>query len=275
MFLTDEKREGRVISAYRYSIPIDNPFAWDAVRGQLQLFSDLGIQSALAENVIKELAGAFTNAATAKPIHLVIFAGHSVDLPGRAEPRFPEDKEAEAKTLIRAAIAALRSDEFEIALLASAAPGADILAHESCAELGLRGVMCLPMPAEAIVRLAYQGLDDWRTRFLNLWAVQQRNDGNLILSDRDGLPLWLLRSGVNAWERGNEWVMQMALTWGAKRLTLVTFWDGKREGDAPGGTAHMVRLAEDTGQVHIVRIDSTRLLSPRSVSGFGDGAIAG
>ena len=43
-------------------------------------------------------------------------------------------------------------------------------------------------------------------------------------------------------------------------VTLVALWDGKDEGDAPGGTAHMVRLARDVGTVNITIIDAGSLL---------------
>jgi hypothetical protein len=145
-------------------------------------------------------------------------------------------------------------------VLASGAPGADILAHEVCAELGLRSIMCLPMPADAVVPLAFAGLDAWRTRFLNLWNVQQKQQCNLVLSDQPGLPRWLQRSGVDPWERGNRWVMKLAQAWGAQRLTLLAFWDGKEAGNAPGGTGHMVSLARKTGNLHIKIIDSNQLL---------------
>jgi len=52
----------------------------------------------------------------------------------------------------------------------------------------------------------------------------------------------------------------MALTAGAARITLIALWDGKDEGDAPGGTAHMVRLARDAGTVDVQVIDAQRLL---------------
>jgi hypothetical protein len=54
--------------------------------------------------------------------------------------------------------------------------------------------------------------------------------------------------------------MEMAQTWGADRITLVTLWDGKRLGDAPGGTAQLVALAEHAGNVDIKTIDSAKLL---------------
>ena len=150
----------------------------------------------------------------------------------------------------------LRNDEYEIEGLASAAPGADILALEVCAELGIKSTICLPMPVNDYARLAFEDLDGWRSRFLDLHLDHEVVE----LSDMAGLPRWLSGSSVDPWERGNRWVMQMALTWGAKRITLVALWDGKMEGDAPGGTAHMVQLARDAGTVRVVTVDTKRLL---------------
>jgi hypothetical protein len=59
----------------------------------------------------------------------------------------------------------LLNDENEVVGLGSAAPGADILAHEVCAELGLKSTICLPMPAEDYARMTFEDLDVWRTRF--------------------------------------------------------------------------------------------------------------
>jgi hypothetical protein len=83
----------------------------------------------------------------------------------------------------------------------------------------------------------------------------------LELSEWQGLPRWLSGSKADSWERGYRWVMQMALTWGAERVTLVALWDGKMEGGAPGGTAYMVQLARDAGTVRIVTLDAKKLLS--------------
>jgi len=54
-------------------------------------------------------------------------------------------------------------------------------------------------------------------------------------------------------------VMQMALASGAARTTLIALWDGSVQGDAPGGTAHMVKLARDSGRIHIKTIDMTEM----------------
>jgi hypothetical protein len=269
LFLTLEGRDQRVVTAYCDAIPLKMPFCWDATRGQLDLFAALGVKAELAAKVISKINARFDELANKqaipkekpnKPVHLLIFAGHRVDAPGRSEPRFPQNQEVQAKALIREAVARLRSDDYEFMGLASAAPGADILAHEVCADLGIISTICLPMPAKDYARLAFQDLDNWRTRFLDLEQDHRKNHALLELSDRKGLPRWLSGSNVNSWERGNRWVMQMALTWGAKRITLVALWDGKMKGDAPGGTAQMVQLARDAGTVRLEIVDAKRLL---------------
>ena len=67
-------------------------------------------------------------------------------------------------------------------------------------------------------------------------------------------------SGIEPWERSNSWVLEMARTRGAKKITLIALWDGKAAGDAPGGTAQMVQIARRAGNVDIVRIDASQLL---------------
>jgi hypothetical protein len=259
LFLSDPQREARVVAAYKDAVPRDKPFAWDAARGQLELFEALGIRAEMARLVIEELdarLAAQEPTEQRKPVHLLVFAGHRVDAPGRAQPRFPPEQEERAQSLIREAVTGLLDDQHVVIGLASAAPGTDILAHEVCKELGLTSTVCLPMPPDAFARFAFENLDRWRTRFLDL----QKDHEVLVLADSEGLPKWLHGSAKDPWERGNQWVMKMALTAGAERITLVVLWDGKQEGDAPGGTAHMLRLAQDAGKVHIKRIDSTQLV---------------
>jgi len=259
MSLTDNTRTQQVISAYRDAIPKDKPFAWDAARGQLKLFADLGIKTDLANAVIATNDKRFEETKdipSKKPAHVIIFAGHRVDGPTRTQPRFPEGRQDRAKSLIRDALQRLLDDKQEIHLLASAAPGADILTHEICKELGLASTICLPMPKEDFGSFAFEAFDSWRTRFLDLASDRKV----LELSDRNGLPRWLGGSKVNPWERGNCWVMQMALSSGAARITLIALWDGKGKGDDFGGTVHMVDLARTTGQVRIEIIDAKQLL---------------
>src|SRR5262249_34003027 len=132
----------------------------------------------------------------------------------------------------------LKSGNPRLNVLASAAPGSDILCHEVCKELEINSTICLPMPVADFSRAAFGDLDAWRSRFLALV------DGPALLqlSDQKGLPRWLEGTGINPWERGNRWVLEMAMTSGRK-VSLVALWDGKPTGDDKGGTAHMVQIA--------------------------------
>jgi hypothetical protein len=258
LFLT-EQNEQRVINRYKDVLPNDNPFAWDAAKGQLQLFAALGVKADLANAVIAALDKQFTDPQpiAEKPLSIVVFAGHRVDAPGRSEDRFPASREGRARELIRAALSELDQNYHHVGM-ASAAPGADILFHEVCDELSIPSKLCLPMPADDYARLVFEDLDDWRSRFFDLRDTKREI---LELSDREGLPQWLYGANTNPWERGNRWVLQMAVTSGAKDITLVALWDRKNEGDAPGGTAHMVQMARNTDRVDVKIIDTKDLLA--------------
>ena len=170
---------------------------------------------------------------------------------------FPAAQEERAKELIRDAVKTQLGRGLKLLGLASASAGSDILFHEVCDELDVRSSICLPMPAKLFASLSFADLDTWRSRFLDL---QEKNHEVLELSHRDGLPNWLHDAGLNHWERGNKWSMQMALTSNAKEITLIALWDGKSMGDAPGGTAQMVALARDAGNVRVEIIDANTLV---------------
>jgi hypothetical protein len=261
LFLT-EPSDQRVVNRYRDAIPRDKLFVWDSARGQLQLFADLGVRGGRAEKVIAEVDRKFVGAVrTGKPLHIVLFAGHRVDEPGRPQRRFPATEVDRAKTLIRDALVKLARDDVEFLGIASAAPGGDILFHEVCEELRIRSVPCLPMPADKYASHTFGAVDDWRSRFLNLLdRTRERKDEILELSDQEGLPRWLHGTPVNPWERGNRWVLQMGLAAAARWTTLLALWDGQPAGDDLGGTAQMVSLAQSTGVIDIKAIDTRQLL---------------
>ena len=66
-----------------------------------------------------------------------------------------------------------------------------------------------------------------------------------------GLPKWLQDTDTDEWERGNRWVLQLALSASAPKVSLIAVWDGKAIGDAKGGTAHMVQIARAAGTVDV------------------------
>jgi hypothetical protein len=239
LFLT-EQNDQRVVNRYRDTIPLDKPFGWDAARGQLQLFADLGVRAGRAEKVIQEVDRKFAGTAppARMPVHVVVFAGHRIDAPGRPEPRFPAGQVDRARGLIRDALTKLVSPGSEMLGFASAAPGGDLLFHEACDALGIRSIPCLPMPADEYSRQTFQNLDEWRSRFL---ALRERNRerrwGELELSDQAGLPRWLQAprstpgsaeiGGCSRWRsprgpgRSRSWPCGMAspreIGWGGRR----------------------------------------------------------
>ena len=253
-----EERPGRVIRAYRDAIPSDNAFAWDAAKGQLCLFSSLGVRAELADKIVREIDPLVAVPNPEPGLHIVIFAGHQIDQPGREQPRFPAEREEQARMLIRQRLERARDATGHVALLASAAPGADIICHEVCRKLGIESTLCLPMPKEDYARSVFGELDGWRSRFLELSTALSGRV--LTLSDQVGLPRWLQRPDLNPWERGFRWVLQMAQTSGAAKMTLIALWDGKTAGDEPGATAHMVKLARDAGNIDVMIIETAELL---------------
>jgi hypothetical protein len=262
MFLGAERAK-RVVQAYKDAIPRNKDaiprnrrFVWDAAKGQLGLFAQLGIKAELANEVIQTIDSLVAAPEPdKKELHMV--AGHRADEPGRSTPRFPASCEAKARDLILESLAGTLDAAARVHVLASAAPGSDILCHEICRELGIDSTICLPMPKENFARLAFGGLENWRARFLSLVSSRPV----IQLSVQADLPRWLKASGLNPWERANRWVLEMAQASGAARVTLIALWDGKTTGDAPGGTAHMVKLARDAGTVAEVLIDASSLVS--------------
>ncbi|HEY6754852.1 MAG TPA: hypothetical protein VI077_09080 [Pseudolabrys sp.] len=113
------------------------------------------------------------------------------------------------------------------------------------------------MPKDIYARSAFGDFDYWRSRYLELIGRRPL----LQLSNQEGLPRWLEGSGIDPWERGNRWVLEMAQTRCAKKITLIALWDGKTIGVAPGGTAQMVQIAREAGTVDIIYIDAGQLLS--------------
>ena len=248
-----------VVQAYAEAIPSNKRFAWDASGGQLALFSQLGVQAPTAQAIMKVM-GPMSPPQGQADEHLVVFTGHGLDTPGQPR-RFPRESELRARELIAERLEQLRKAlpaGRQLTVLASAAPGADILVHELCAELDIASRLCLPMPVDKVAALAFADADGWRSRFR---AVAEQHEGRtLLLADQAELPRWLQnRPGIDVWERGNRWVMALAQAWGAKRLSLLAFWDGVDDGRT-GGTAHMVRMAKAVGNFDLEWVDSRQIL---------------
>lgn len=265
-----EADHSAVRDAYRDAVP-KGTFFWDAARGQLELFEQLGIGAEAARTVFEDfdepVAPAVEASGTPKKKperHLVIFSGHNVDRTGPASPapRFPSSAQGRARELIEAALKRLKGEVDDFSVLVSAAPGADILALEACKALGIKTWLCLPVDRDVVAREVFKDYDiDWRNRFLAL-ADAQPPGQTFVLSDNGGLPQWLLaRSTMTPWSRGNRWMLHQAQAWGADKVTLLALWDHNKVDMSPNGTAEMLRLAENTDGVYVEVIDCRPLVA--------------
>ena len=133
--------------------------------------------------------------------------------------------------------------------IAGAASGTDLLFHEACAELGIPAMVVLPIPVEDYRRESVKdGGPEWVERFNRLVA---RNPP-VILRDSAELPGWAKDvPNYGVFQRGNIWMMEDALLRPNADVTLLALWNGKA-GDGPGGTADMVKLANEHGAKTIV-----------------------
>jgi hypothetical protein len=257
--LLTAKNPQRVVRLYRKALEGAESFYFDSVRRQLGLYQNLGV---LADNVAAVLAeldrleqqAGITHAGPrqeGEQARVLLFTGHRIDAPGRAEPRFPAEKESVARAAIKEAVA---KEQARIATkvtgIAGGASGGDILFHEVCAELGIETQLYLAIPpAKYIVEsVEVPGQPEWIDRFR---AVESRREPR-ILSQGKELPRWLrARSDYSIWQRNNLWTLHNALAHGGKSVTLVALWNGKA-GDGPGGTKDMVDQARTRGAKVIV-----------------------
>lgn len=275
--LLRKERAAHVSAGYRRALEGVSPFFFDSVNRQLDLFTRLGLFAdllgtlrptlAALEAAARQRPGAPAAEAAKPPDRVLLFAGHMIDKPDRAEPRFPAAMQATARQEIQTQIAqAIASWPAGTTVLgiAGGASGGDILFHEACAEVGIATELYLPMAlaayiAESVrVDPAIDGTPSWIERFHTIQQRCEAAGSYYQLGEADSLPTWANRlRDYSIWERNNRWMLQSALAYGAPKLTLLVLWDGQG-GDAPGGTQHMVEVAEAAGAV-VRRIDSQKL----------------
>jgi hypothetical protein len=231
---------------YREALTGALPFDTSSARYQLDIFERLGIRAefvAEAVHVFDELAP--LPPVVTKPDRVLLFTGHMIDEPNRAEPRFPRTAaaEAEARRLIRDAVineltlAKGAGATVRLVGCAGGACGGDILFHEVCEELQIPTIMLLLVPPDLFVTQSVQrGGAEWVERFNRL-----RLRGPVrVLQETLDLPPWLQdKKGENIWKRDNRWMLFNALALDASRVTLIALWN-QQDGDGSGGTADLV-----------------------------------
>lgn len=261
-------RTARAIAGYYQNVvPQGKEFLADAIVKQLRQFESLAIRGDLVQKVLQRLQwddDPGKQAGVVKPRRrVVVFGGHRIDAPG-APPRFPASREPEARAEIAVKLRELKDSTDELIVLASSAPGADLIVHEVCAELRIHSVLCLPARVETVVKEAYGPFDAWRNRLLDLERDKSLSERDrlaehpdvppflLTLADESRRANWLEALDIDPWDRGLRWMLRLGQAWQADKCSLMVYWDGVRTGKL-GGTSHMVEVAEQS-KMDIIRI---------------------
>jgi class 3 adenylate cyclase len=187
---------------------------------------------------------------------VLVYTGHMIDAPGRAQPRFTPQMEAAVRADIFARLKHLRP----VAAYGSAACGADILCLECVRELGGELHIVLPFPVEEFrsmsVDLRPEGA--WGERFDRLLEC-----ANEVLVTGEQPP----EDGVSTFEYANLVITglghlraQMLDT----QLHGLAVWDGTSAGDV-GGTGSVVSMWRETG----VPLEHVEIPAARALAGGG------
>ena len=116
---------------------------------------------------------------------IIALAGRRIDAPGSASPRFPLDMTHRVRERLRDVML----NEGAVALVASAACGADLIALDVAAQLGLRRRIVLPLPADRFRNLSVVDRPgDWSSLF-DPSINDARAAGDLVVLDTDHSPV--------------------------------------------------------------------------------------
>jgi hypothetical protein len=237
---------GPVARAYAQALAGQAELVADIVRKQLAVYEDLELFPKHLARILQVLPSRpDAGAGGATPARTILFTGHQIDAPDRTEPRFPADKEPLARAAIREAVERELAQYTRALGIAGVASGGDILFHEVCFELGVPTTPYLAVPPETYVtRSVAPAGPDWIRRF---YAIQGRCPNAPILSRTPQTPGWLRHHpNYTIWQRNNLWVLNEALSAGARNMTLIALWNGY-SGDGPGGTSDLIRQARERG----------------------------
>jgi class 3 adenylate cyclase len=194
---------------------------------------------------------------------VVVFAGHRIDLPDRAAPRFPPELEEPVRRAIRA-----RLEEIDAGFgYSSAACGADILFIEAMQERGAETHIVLAYNKQQFKEDSVVFITDagWSARWDT--ALERATEVSIASEQR-------MESGGMSFEYTNllfEGLATIRARQLETELVPLAVWDGC-EGDGPGGTASIVAhwrakgyVVETINIAEILRAESARL-APRAAS---------
>ncbi|NNE76402.1 MAG: hypothetical protein HKN31_04950 [Pricia sp.] len=252
MLLTKDNPE-RVANLYCMALESGTNLNFDAARRQLVIYEKLNVMPDNVNAALKEFS-AKLDEQDKEDEKVLLFTGHMIDAEDRKVPRFPKEREAEVYQKIKAAVEGILktvASPKSCVGIAGGACGGDLLFYEVCKEFEIPTKMDLALPPDQyIVESVQFAGSSWVDRF---YAVYEAEDTEVnILAETKELPVWLQgQKGYSFWERNNLWLLNTALSYGDRNLTLVAVWDGKGE-DGPGGTRHMIEEVKKRGAKSIV-----------------------
>lgn len=243
-----------VTAAYKTAIAINDKAWFDlrSCRAQLQLLQDLNfnlpnVQAGIAtfDRALERLT---KPADRWQPRQVFLFSGHRIDEPGRAEARFPADKESIARDKIQQTLDQFEAGAEDIAYC-QAASGGDLLFLEACQKRGVRCQVLLPFPQPEFIKESIRpsvGAEQWTDRFYAVDARLKQDKSPMRIMPE---ALGALPKCVNAFERCNLWLLYSALSNGLDKVRFIALWNGGGS-DGPGGTQHMYNeVQRRTGRV--------------------------
>jgi hypothetical protein len=193
---------------------------------------------------------------------VVVFSGHRVDHPGRANPRFPADAEFAAGRAIREKLHAMGAGFG----FAGAAAGGDLLFHEAMLARGGETSVVLPYPEaefreDSVLSSAGEG---WGDRFSRILATA--TDVTVATGGR------FVEGGI-LHQYANDLLLGMAAIRAGELDTAVVplvLWDGK-PGDGLGGTASAAEDWKRRGyQVEVLDLNAIARVSAGRATTSGD-----
>ena len=179
-----------------------------------------------------------------EPRAVFLFSGHMIDAPGRAQPRFPPDKEQVAAEAINTKLIELGAGPDDAAICGGAC-GGDLLFAEASLRMGLRLWVHIPFDIPQFLKesVRFAG-SSWQDRF---FAVKEHEKTHLLMMPEViGDP----PKGVDPYVRDNLWQLYSALAWGPEKVHFICLWNGQT-GDGPGGPKHMYEtVGRHAGKVY-------------------------
>ena len=220
---------------------------------QLELLKSLGFRPEYVQAGISVLVGEIKRikyeeetdelGGLQEPPQVFLFAGHTLDRPNRATPRFPEAMGKEVREKIEKTLDKFDACQNDMAITAGAAAGGDIIFLEICLARQMKVEIYLPFEEATYIKemVSFVG-DQWVERF---YAIRNNPDVTIRLQPDHLGPV---KPGDNVYERNERWTLYSALIYGIDRTRALILWDGLVSG-TPGGPDTMIEQVRQIGGI--------------------------